>query len=62
MHTLKTANGYITIIVNGNNGAEKIDIISNKLLNSKLLYGSGWNSKLHLLNIKANETVVIKWD
>lgn len=62
MHTLKTSNRYITIIVNGNNTIEKIDIISNRQMKSKLLYGKGWDTKLHLLTINPNETVVIKWE
>jgi len=62
MHTLKTSNGYITIIVNGNSTTEKIDIISNRQMKSKLLYGKGWDTKLHLLTINPNETVVIKWE
>lgn len=61
MHTLKTSNGYVTVIVNGNSSTEKIDIISASQLKSKLLYGEGWDSKLHLLTIGQNETVVIKW-
>ena len=62
MHTLKTAHGYITVIVNGNNATEKIRIISSKPAKSALLYGQGWNVPLNLLTIGSNETVVIKWE
>jgi beta-galactosidase len=62
MHTLKTSNGFITIIVNGDTIAKKINIISTKKLKSKVLYGDGWNSKLNLLAINARETVVLKWE
>lgn len=62
MHTLKTAEGYITVIVNGNSNTEKIDIISSKTDRAKLLYGEGWDAAQHLLTIAPSETVVLKWE
>lgn len=62
MHTLKTAEGYITVIVNGNSDTEKIDIISSKTDRAKLLYGEGWDAAQHLLTITPSETVVLKWE
>lgn len=63
MRTLKTQDGYITMIFNGNsNTTEKIEIISSNKYKTRLLYGEGWNESQKLLTIGSGETVVIKWE
>ena len=42
IYALKTSDGYITVIINGNSATEKIDIISTRQMKSKLLYERGW--------------------
>ncbi|MDB5025628.1 MAG: beta-galactosidase [Mucilaginibacter sp.] len=61
MHTLKTSDGYITIVVNGNGIAQKIGIVSSAPRSSTLLYGKGWNAAKRILNMEPGETVVLKW-
>ena len=62
MHTLKTQEAYLTVIVNGNINTENINIISSKTDRTKLLYGEGWDASRHLLTIAPCETVVLKWE
>jgi len=61
MHTLLTSDGYITVIVNGNNNMEKIEIIPAGSGNAKIIYGKGWDNAKHTLTIEGGETVVINW-
>jgi len=61
MHILKTADGYITIVVNGNKVKENIAILPRRHKMSGLLYGKGWNASKQILNMDPGETVVLKW-
>jgi beta-galactosidase len=61
MHILKTADGYITIVVNGNKVRENITILPHRHTMSRLIYGRGWDASRQIASIEPGETVVLKW-
>ena len=61
MQTLKTGDGYITVIANGGLLKQQIFIKTNKPMKSEILYGKSSCLSGNSLTIDPNETFVIKW-
>lgn len=62
IRTLKSKNGYITIVSNGSSQTQSIHILSNGVKKSQLLYGDYWNKTTQKLVLYAGHTAVLYWE